>query len=63
MAARDQNPAARPPKQPDRSGDPAEQAEAQDEAVAESFPASDPPARSGITGPGRQPERRSRRAG
>jgi hypothetical protein len=62
MAERDQRPPAKPrPSKPRASDQPAEQMDAQDEAVAESFPASDPPARSGIIGPRRKP--RSRPAG
>ena len=61
MAARDQTTPPGQPAAPRDQGEPAEQPDeqddAQDEAVEESFPASDPPAASGIIGPGRRPER------
>lgn len=55
MAARDQTtPAGQPPASRDQ-GEPAEQPDEQDETVAESFPASDPPSSTGIIGPRRKP--------
>jgi hypothetical protein len=61
MATRDQTPPpGQQPAQPDQAGKSTGQMDEQDEAVAESFPASDPPARSGIIGPLRRPDQRSR---
>ena len=44
-----------PPDERD-GGTAVEQQQSYDDAVADSFPASDPPASSGITGPGREPD-------
>lgn len=56
MAAHDQTPPAeRRPTKPEPDGEPAEQQDEQDQTVAESFPASDPPASTGIIGPRRKP--------